>query len=630
MPEDPVWIRKDLPSDRRLQDTRRIPYAPIENHALIGDRRTAGLIASDGTMDWLCLNDYDGPIILGALLDYAKGGYWRLGPAARAQGCQGYSPESMVLETSWTLEEGTLVLQETMLWPETTRAPGLEPVRAIVRSLRCTAGKVRCRFDLEPRFNFLPPAAAFTQYSSGFSLELGGLQLRVWANVPLRPDGPCLRAERQLNQGEVLWAVLETGAVEHIWTAEKAARAVEDAQAYWRNWLTRFPAGGHNETELRRTAMLLHLLTYAPEGSIVAAPTTSLPERIGGDWNADYRLCWVRDSSLALGTLARLGEFEETESYIRWLVRRQSRFGHPLQVLYDIHGGKRPKQRELKEAAGYRASRPVRIGNHAYKQHQLGSLGFLADCTWLYLQGAGRWRDEYWRLIRRCADYVAQHWTRPDNGIWELAQPQQFVHSKVLCWVTLDRAIRIAGQVASSFDTAGWQAERARIHGEVMEKGWSETLGAFRQHYDGENLDAAELLISVMDFLPGDHPRVLSTIDRIAAELTIDGFVYRFNPSPTPGVKPVPLGEMEGAFLPCTFWLATAYAKAGRLNHATRIVDRVERLVSRAGLLAEAIDARTKTFLGNTPLLLSHVEYVRAKLEIARARAKTESLSQAA
>jgi GH15 family glucan-1,4-alpha-glucosidase len=607
-----------------------IPYPALQNHGLIGDRRTAAFIAADGTLDWLCLPDYDGPIIFGALLDWMKGGYWRLGPPTRIEGQQAYQTDSMVLETRWELPSGTLVLRDAMLWPETKRSPELDGVRAIVRCLCCTAGKVLCRLDLEPAYNFAPMRESFSQYESGLSFQLADLAFRLWSSISVQPGPGSVHKELELEKDQELWMVLELGARGHGWSVGSASSAMESTERYWRDWTDKFALRDVLGSEVVRTALIIHLLSYAPEGCGVAAVTTSLPERIGGDWSSDYRLSWIRDTSLALGIMARLGDWQETEQYLQWVVKRQSRFGLPLQVAYDVRGGKRPRQRKLAGVAGYRGSRPVRIGNHAYKQRQFGSLGFLADCTWHYVQEGGPWRVEYWRLIRRCADYISKHWTEPDNGIWELAERQHFVQSKVMCWVMLDRAIKIADKVNPGFDTQKWQTTRSTIHEEVMDKGWSERLGAFSQRYGSENVDAAELLISLMSFLPGDHPRVLATIERIAESLTIDGLVYRFNPLETLSSNELPLGEFEAAFLPCTFWLAAAYAKAGQREKARAILARVGDKTAGLGLLAEGIDPRTGHFSGNMPLLFSHVEYVRAKLELALSQSKDQGLPRAA
>jgi len=595
-----------------------IPYPAIQAHGLIGDRRTAALVAADGTIDWCCLPDFDGTVVFGALLDWFKGGYWRVGPAHMEIGVQNYEELSMVLQTRWERTEGSLVLRDTMLWPQAERPPEQAGVRAIGRVLRCERGTVRCGFELQGATNFHENSTSVVEYSSGFSIPLPEVPLRLWTSHPVRVNGSRLQGTFELHEGEEAWSVLELGAAGHSWSIESARAAFEQNRQYWKAWVSKLRSDGCEQ--IRRTAMAVHLLTFAPEGSVVAAPTASVPERIGGGWNADYRLCWIRDASLSVGMLARLGNLEETEQYLHWLVKRLSRFGLPLQVLYDIHGEKRPAQRELSGVAGYRHSQPVRLGNHAYKQHQLGSYGYVADCVWIYLQEGGQWREEYWKLIARLANYTVKHWQKPENGMWELPERRHYVHSKVLSWVMLDRAIRIARQVNASFDTGNWQTTREAIHAEVMEKGWSERLGAFRQAYDSETLDAAALLIPVFEFLPVDHPRVIATIQQTSELLAIDDFVYRFDPLQTPGVGRFPLGEMEGAFFPSTFWLATSYAKAGEIQRAQRILEAAEKLAGPLGLFSEAADPRTRTFLGNTPLLFSHVEYVRAKLEIARVR----------
>lgn len=603
--------------------SRAIPYPAIERHGIIGDRRTAALVAADGTLDWLCLPDYDGNIVFGALLDSRKGGCWRLGPAAMVQGEQCYDGETMVLQTEWKLETGTLLLRDVMLWPEDRRSPGQEAHRTIVRHLKCVEGTASYDFYLKPGFNFKERVkTTFEKHPNGFSIQANRHALHLWCSVPVQQNNGTLRAQMELNEGQEIWAVLETGPPEHDWSIDAARGAVEKNRTYWCEWLKRIH---HAPQEIRRSAMTVHLLSYSPEGSVVAAATTSLPERIGGEWNADYRLSWVRDTSLALGMLERLGDWEETERYLQWLHRRLSRFGRPLRVLYGIRGEKGASQRRLPQATGYRNSPPVRVGNHAYNQFQLDSMGFLADCVWLYLQEGGQWQDDYWNIIQRLADYTLKHWTQRDNGIWELPLRQHFVSSRVLSWVALERAIRIAKKVKPDFDVSAWQAELSRIHAQVMERGWSERLGSFRQRYEAENLDAALLLISVFEFLPPDHPRVLATIERIEEHLTIDGYTYRFDPRELPVLGNLPLGQLEAAFLPCTFWLATAHAKAGHLKKAETILQRVEHLAGGLGLFAEAVDPRTKSFMGNTPLLFSHVEYVRARMEIEHARKTAHS-----
>ncbi len=594
-----------------------VPYPDIRNHGLISDRRTAGLVAADGTLDWLCLPDFDGQMLFGALLDADKGGHWRIGPCAPAQGIQVYLRDTMLLQTRWSVPQGELLLTDTMLAPETERLHSPEEARTVLRRLQCVKGTVAVHFALQPGFNLRGAANRFSRRGHYVNWNFGQAALGLWTSQPVRIQADTLEAQFDLTSGEEFWAVLDFARKPRRWTLEPARHALTQASRYWKDWLKRCRSEVMRDDRVRRSALVIHALNYAPDGSGVAAPTTSLPERIGGSWNADYRFSWVRDTSLALGILSQLGDWQETELYLRWLVKQQSPAGHPLQVLYDVRGGTRPQQRDLSYASGFRLSRPVRVGNHAYRQHQLGSLGFLADCVWSYLEHGGAWCDDYWRLIERCANYTVRNWTRRDNGLWELSKPQHFVHTKVLCWVTLDRAIKIAERKAPAFDTRGWLVERERIHRDVMGKGWSPRLRAFRQYYGGETLDAAELLIPLMGFLPAKHPRVLATIERITQHLAIDGLLFRFDPMQTPGVERIPLGEMEGAFVPCTCWLVTVLAQAGRRREAKVLLGKIEKLSSGSGLWPEAIDARNLNFLGNFPLLFSHAEYSRAKLALA-------------
>lgn len=597
-----------------------IPYPALERHGAIGDRRTAALVAADGVVDWLCLPDYDGAVTFGALLDFAKGGYWKLGPAVSASGEQRYKKETAVLETEWNLPSGRLLLSDAMCEPEDERARDGNPRRTLVRCLECTRGKVRCAFDFQPGSNFSMNAVQLRRTRPGVAVRAGDLRLHIWASVALERRGKTLFRGFELRAGQKIWAVLEVGDRPRRWTAARARRALGRTQAYWRQWLDSVRYAGARRAGICRAAMTIQLLTFSPEGSVVAAPTTSIPERIGGNWNADYRLSWIRDASLCLAIQGTIGDWAGTERFLQWLVNLESVHGLPLQVLYGIHGEKDTAQHNVRGVSGYRCSQPVRIGNHAFKQYQPGSLGFLADCVWLYLQEQGRWRDEYWELIRRIGDYVSAHWPRADNGIWELPGRRHYVSTRVMCWVALDRALKIAERVGAPHDTRRWKTARERIHREVMRKGWSPGLNSFRQRYDAENLDSATLLISVMGFLPARHPRVLATIARIEEHLTIDGFVYRFAPGTTAFLPDLPMGEMEGAFLPCTFWLATAYAKAGEIEKAEAILRRVEKIPGGTGLLAEAVDPRTRTFVGNMPLLFSHAEYVRAVLALDDAR----------
>ncbi|HJV65002.1 MAG TPA: glycoside hydrolase family 15 protein, partial [Geomonas sp.] len=395
----------------------------------------------------------------------------------------------------------------------------------------------------------------------------------------------------------------------------------EETIFYWENWFGGLSVSGYERTQIERSAVTVQLLTYASAGSAVAAVTSSLPERIGGDLNWDYRFAWVRDTSLSLGLLALLGKSDEVGKYLDWLSHRDTLIDAPLQVMYHPDGRPELKDHEEPRLSGYRGSRPVRFGNRAYLQRQHGSVGYLADCTLIYLENGGQWQDEYWDLIRRCAEYSAGIWREPDCGIWELPDHVHWVVSKVMSWVVLDRAIKIAGIVGRAGEAQRWQPVRDEIFADVLEKGWSESAQSFRQHYGNDEVDAALLLIPVMEFLPADHPKVAATVARIERELVINGFVHRFRPETTPGVPSgFHLGSYEGAFLPSTFWLATTYVKAGKFDQARAILDRCREVAGELGIFAEEVDPHTCSFLGNTPLLFSQVEYARARLALSHHR----------
>ncbi len=596
-----------------------LPYAPIAHHGVIGDRRTAALVAADGTIDWLCFPNYDATSVFGAILDTERGGFWRIGPTAATAGHQRYLDDSNVLVTQWELEGGTLEVTDALLWPETERATADDERRVVLRRVQCLKGAVACDFQLVPRRDF-DTAAVITPSADGATLELAEATLGLWTSGNVTVAGDAVTGTFTLTSGDEFWAVLAWHEQPALWSVERARSALAAAVGYWRDWVQDLTYTGPRKEQVRRSALTVHLLSFAPSGSLVAAPTTSLPERIGGDRNYDYRFAWVRDASLSMASLALLGDTDAAQAYMDWLAQLDSVTDAPLQVAYGIDGRTKLTQHERTGVAGYRGSLPVRFGNHAYAQRQLDSLGYLADCALIYLQHGGTWKSAYWELIRRIADYTSTNWQQPDSGIWELSPEQQYVSSKVMSWVTLERALQIATHLGHEAETDHWRSVMTEIHADVMTRGWSPVLNAFRQHYEADTLDASALLIPVMGFLPADHPRVLATVEQIEAQLTIDRFVHRFDARTMPGMRDLAVGEFEGAFLPCTFWLVTTYAMAGQPDTAEAILEQAEAVAGELGLFAEEVDARTRTFLGNTPLLFAQVEYVRAILELAKAR----------
>jgi len=585
-----------------------IPYSAVEQHALIGDRRTAALVASDGTLDWLCLPDYDGTVVFGALLDARRGGFWRVGPSGLWRGEQVYDDSSPVVRTRWTTDAYAVELTDAMAMPADVRASGRDGARIVLRRLECLRGSAPCVSTFRPGVDFSVPEA-------GPESTLGRAgTYQLWSD---REDFRSGCRSAVVHAQEIVWMVFEVGSRSE-WSAPEAERLLDDVHRFWRDVMRRLDFGSLREP-LQRSAITIRLLEYVPAGSVVAAPTTSVPERIGGDWNVDYRLTWLRDASLAMGTLASFGDRESAGRYLGWLSGRSSKTAAPLQVLYDIHGGNQPTEIERKDVEGYRGSKPIRFGNHAFRQHQLDSFGYLADCALTYFEAGGRWAPDFWRLLCRAADYVARHWSDAGNGIWELSSRQRYVSGRVMCWVTLDRVLRIANRMAVVPDGAtAWTREREAIRHEVETLGWSDRLCAFKQSLEHDVLDASALLMVIVGFLPAQDPRVQSTIDAVAERLTIDGCVYRFDPEQVID-RDGSMGQYESAFLPCTFWLATACALTGRTRDARDILDRVRAVAGPLGLFAEAIDPRSRAFAGNTPLLFSHVEYIRAVRALNRA-----------
>ncbi|MBV9814848.1 MAG: glycoside hydrolase family 15 protein [Alphaproteobacteria bacterium] len=589
-------------------------YPRLDQLGVVGDRRTAAVISADGAIRWLCLPNYDGIPVFGSLLDARQGGWWRLGPADASTGRSSYIPDSNVLVTTWTSPEGEIELTDAMLSPDVSRPPDGEQKRTSVRRLVCTRGSVVCAMELMPRAGFAP-GLIVSPVPGGLELRVAGFALGLWASWPVEPVRDGVVATFGLAAGEGIWAVLGLADDPAVWTPEAADEALQATLQYWREWRNRYCYRGERKERVIRSALAIELLSFAPTGALAAAATTSLPERIGGDRNFDYRYAWIRDASMAIATLSVLGDVESAERYLSWLSQLRSSTEMPLQVLYRVYGGTGIEEHPRDDLAGYRQSRPVRFGNHAYSQRQIDCFGYLVDCAVIYLDQGGRWAKEYWQLIRKIADYTVRNWRKPSNGIWERDTPRHFVSSKVMSWTTLERALQFADRIGENGNLRQWRAAMTEIHADVMEHGWSDELQSFRQHYDADTLDASTLLIPLMGFLPPTHPRVAATVRCIESQLTVDGLIYRF----IPDNGDLPLGRFEGAFLPCCSWLAAVYALMERRDAAAAMLDRVEKLTGNTGLFPEEADSSSGRLLGNIPMIFSHAEHARAILQLAGA-----------
>lgn len=603
-------------------------FPPIHRHGVIGDRRTGALVAADGSINWLCAPNFDGPPVFGSLLDPIKGGVCRLAAEHQGFGSQRYRPDTATLITAWAAEDGTPQLEvvDVMIRPNDERPKEQKDERIILRHVRAHCDSA-IEFIVRPRWSFKAPIAVHR--GAGTVFEFSGGSVGCWTSFPLSADLESASARVSLRAGEEGWAVVGWSLSPDDWSVDRAAEEMSGAERYWRDWSAELCFEGAEERlpALKRSAITVNLLRQVQHGSAVAALTTSLPERLGGGRNYDYRYAWIRDASLSMALLARRGKVAEVECYLSWLSGLRSSTDSPLQVCYRPDGGTNLDEEELPDLRGYGDSRPVRCGNRAAQQRQLASLGYFADCARIYFDHGGHWHEDYWNLIRRAAEYTQSRWHEKDCGIWELPTEAHYVSSKVLSWVVLERALYLAGKTGQTKACARWRETAAAIHAEVMEFGWCEKKQAFRQRYGSDALDASALLIPLMGFLPIAHPRVSGTVSALERELTVEGLLHRFDPKAMPDGDHLPIGEEEGAFLPCVFWHAHVLAKVGRCDEAEAILLRCETIAGELGLFAEEADARRGTFLGNTPLLFSHVEYVRAAVELAAARTRSSTHS---
>jgi GH15 family glucan-1,4-alpha-glucosidase len=467
----------------------------------------------------------------------------------------------------------------------------------------------------QPRNDF-DPSAPLQWTSLGVTTSVAGRSLALWTchDVQTSPEGVSLQAN--LAAGQEYWSVLSWGEEDQRpWSASRAAAEMATATGYWQDWVKSLPHPAADLRQHRCHALILKLQTYAPTGSPVAAPTSSLPERLGGDRNWDYRYAWVRDAALCVSVLSQIGDLETGRRYMDCLATYGSSTESPLQVVYGVDGELSLPEHKRWDLAGYRESRPVRTGNRACGQRQLDSLGFFADSALTYLQCGGEWTEDHWTMVRRAADYTMDHWQLPDSGLWELLEERHYVSSKVMSWVALNRAMSIAERIGVTAGVDEWRHARDDIHADVLRNGWSATRQAFTACYEDDSLDASALLIPLMGFLPVDHPQVTATVERIQAELSVDGFVYRSR-NRIDG----PVGDREGAFLPCSCWLAMVLAMSNRLEEAQDILDQVASLAGDVGILSEQVDPADRTLLGNLPLVFTHAEYLHACLILQKQR----------
>jgi|SRR5215211_6679122 len=589
---------------------RQNGYAPIEDYAVIGDGRTAALVARDGSIDWLCLPNVDSPSVFGAILDAGRGGAFALHPVEPYDVARRYVPGTNVLETTFRTARGSVRLTDGMTLSPAGR---LAPMREIVRQLECLDGSVELQWSVEPRFEYARRRGTMTGRSGRVFFTHGAhaLTLSVWGaeaapagRVRLDAGG---RALFSLASAHHLPAVLPGRAD----TEQRLAHTL----SFWEEWGKRAEYDGSWREAVLRSVLALKLLVFAPSGAIVAAPTTGLPEEIGGARNWDYRYAWLRDATYTLDALLALGYHDEAHAFFWWF-RHASRLTQPrLEVLYRVNGGSRVPEHELGHLDGYRHSAPVRIGNAAARQVQLDLYGSVLNSIWLHAGSHGDLGAETGRETAKVADFVSREWPNPDSGIWEVrTKPMHFIQSKAMCWAALERACKLAEGGFIPDGRARWRAGANRIHEWIEEHGWDEEAGAYIRAPELRELDASILTLAIVEY-EADRQRLNSTVDAVRDRLGSGPLLYRYL-----GKDGVP--GRQGAFTTCSFWLADALARLGRVGEAARLMDELIPLATDVGLFAEEIDPSSGEQLGNFPQGLVHLALINAAVSIREAEAR--------
>jgi GH15 family glucan-1,4-alpha-glucosidase len=577
---------------------------PIADHGVIGDLRTVALVTTAGTIDWYCPAAFDSPSVFAAILDSERGGHYGIAPVCHCATRQLYLPDTNVLITRFLSPGGVGELQDFM------------PVggeQRLIRRVVCVRGSMRFRLECEPRFNYGRDRHATAICNTGACFRSPSLTLTLGAPVGLEPTAAGVTAEFGLQAGETAAFVLSDGDEAAARVSESAvARLLAETVAYWQEWISQSSYTGRWREIVNRSALALKLLTYAPTGAIVAAPTTSLPEHLGGARNWDYRYTWIRDAALTLKPMHSLGFTDELRAFAHFLTSRlQSPAGHgngPLQVLYGIDGRTHIPEETLDHLAGYAASAPIRVGNAATHQLQLDIYGEIIDAAHMLDRHTKQLSYRVWMAIASVADWLCENWDQPDEGIWETrAGRQRFTHSRLMCWVALDRAIRIAHDRGFPGDVVRWLSVRDEIFHRIMERCWSESRSAFVQHEDSQLLDASVLLMPLVEFISPTDPRWLSTLDAIGTELVTDSLVYRYDPAASPdGLE----GD-EGPFSICSFWYVEALARAGRLAEARLAFEKMLTYANHLGLYSEQVGPSGE-LLGNFPQAFTHLALISA------------------
>jgi GH15 family glucan-1,4-alpha-glucosidase len=579
---------------------------PIEDYGIIGDTHTAALVGRDGSIDWLCVPRFDSQACFAKLLGDDGNGYWRIAPAGPVRATRRrYRGDSLVLETEFDTDDGTVRVVDCM--------PVREQYPEVTRLVEGVRGRVQMRMDLVIRFDYGRVLPWARRMDGRLTATAGPAAVSLWTPLPTRGENFTTVADFSVHEGQrVPFMFTSYPSTESPPRPSDAHYVVQETEQYWQEWADACQYEGEWGDVVGRSLLTLKALTYAPTGGIVAAATTSLPEQLGGIRNWDYRYCWLRDATLTLDSLMVAGYQEEAESWRDWLLRAVAGDPAELQIMYGPAGERRLSEYEVTWLSGYEGASPVRIGNAAADQYQLDVYGEVMDALYL-----ARERDidpvpAAWNLQLKLMEFLESGWREPDDGIWEMRGPRRhFTHSKVMAWVAMDRAVRSVERfplVEGPVDK--WRALRQEIHDEVCAKGWNADVGAFTQYYGGHELDASVLMMPLVGFLPATDPRMAGTIEAISRQLVVDGLVLRYRADGASHVDGLTGGE--GAFLPCSFWLAENLVLSGREDEGRALFERLLGLANDLGLLAEEYDTKARRQVGNFPQAFSHMSLVSA------------------
>jgi GH15 family glucan-1,4-alpha-glucosidase len=593
-------------------------YRPISDYGVIGDMHSAALVSRDGSIDWLCFPRFDSPSVFAAILDDKRGGCFAIRPAGEHRFSQSYLPDTNVLLTSFQTDAGRATVTDFMPLAADITVSEHE----VIRIVRCDSGQVVLDCLFQPRLDYGRGLTRLIPTSRGVVARSGASCLGLASPVLFDVKDETARATLTLGAGESAAFVLR-------WDEENPRPLADydiygklgNTEAYWRTVAGGWHYQGRWAEAIKRSGLALHQLLYAPTGAICAAVTTSLPEGVNSQRNWDYRYCWLRDAALALDVFHRLGHAVDTSSFISWLGDFSLASADRVQTLYGIGYEADVQERILDHLEGYKGSRPVRIGNAAADQFQLGIYGEVLLSLASFYRAGGHIGDALWALTESLVEAAVSNWRLPDHSIWEMrGERRHFVYSSLMCWVALDRGIRLAKALGKPVDLQRWQQARSAIREDILARGWNERVGSFVQSYGSDVLDASLLFMSVVGFLPAKDPRMESTILRIQQELSVNGMVKRY----LPWQADDGLGTDEGTFTMCTFWLVDCLIQLGRLEEAQRLFERVISLSNHVGLLSEMVDPQSGEFLGNYPQGFAHIALIHTAWNLDRALRQAE------